>query len=64
MNENLTESSHAQCDWCSKLKTVRMIEQDANNKGSHRLLLEMLSFRVCLSRLRWLSHFIKTTSDN
>ena len=51
MNENVTESSHAQCVLCRTLNTVRMIEQSANNKGNHRLLLGMLSFRECLARL-------------
>ena len=40
-----TESSPAQCELCKILKTVRMIEQCANNQGNRRLLLEMLSFR-------------------
>ena len=32
MNEHVTESSHAQCEPCRILKTVRMTEQSANHK--------------------------------
>ena len=51
MNENVAESSLAQNELCRILNTVRMIEQSANNKGNYQLLLEMISFRVCLARL-------------
>ena len=50
MNENVTESGHAQFDLCKIRKTIRMIEQSANNKGNHRFLLEMF-FRECHARL-------------
>ena len=57
MNEIVTESSHAQCELCGKMKTVRMIQQSANNKRRHRLLSEVLPFRKCLARLGLLSHY-------
>ena len=47
MSENVTESNQV----CKILKTVRMIAQSVNTKGNHRILLEMLSSRVCLARL-------------
>ena len=36
MNEIVTESSHAQCDLCRILKTVKMLEQRANTRRNHR----------------------------
>ena len=61
MNEVVTETSPAQCELYKILKTARMIEQSANNTGSHRLLLEMLSFRGCLTKPGLMSHFSKTS---
>ena len=59
MNEVVTETSPAQCELYRKLKTARMTEQSANNTGSHRLLLEMLSLRGCLARPGLMSQFSK-----
>ena len=43
MNEIVTESSHAKCELCRILKTVRMTEQSADSRRNHRLLLDMLT---------------------
>ena len=52
MCNNVTESSHAQFELCRILRTVRMMEQIADKKGVHRLLLEMLSFRQCIAKCK------------
>ena len=36
MNEIVTASSRSQCKVCKILKTARMTEESANNKGNHR----------------------------
>ena len=61
MNEVVTETSPAQCELYRILNTAKMIEQSANNTGSHRLLIEMLSFRGCFARPGLMSHFTKTS---
>ena len=42
MNEIVTELSHAQCELCKMVKTVRMIDQSANNRRDHRSAVSTL----------------------
>ena len=53
MNENGTESNHAQCEWCTIQKTLRMIEPSRvvvplqKNLGQHQSGVSTPSARRC-----------------